>query len=93
MVTSIRNTELNQQEPLMKKLIIAAAALAALSTASFADQNTENMNMMDAMRKERFSMMEQMMNDQMASLKMQEAMLTSYQRILKQMMENELNSR
>ena len=77
----------------MKKLILAVATLAALSTASFADQNTENMNMMDAMRKERFAMMEQMMNDQMESLKMQEKMLTSYQRILKQMMENELNSR
>ncbi len=76
----------------MKKLILAVATLAALSTASFADQNTENMNMMDAMRKERFAMMEQMMNDQMESLKMQEKMLTSYQRILKQMMENELNS-
>ena len=76
----------------MKKLILAVATLAALSTASFADQNTENRNMMDAMRKERFAMMEQMMNDQMESLKMQEKMLTSYQRILKQMMENELNS-
>ena len=76
----------------MKKLILAVATLAALSTASFADQNTENKNMMDEMRKQRFSMMEQMMSDQMASLKMQEAMLTSYQRILKQMMENELNS-
>lgn len=76
----------------MKKLILAVATLAALSTASFADQNTENKNMMDEMRKARFSMMEQMMSDQMASLKMQEAMLTSYQRILKQMMENELNS-
>lgn len=77
----------------MKKLILAVATLAALSTASFADQNTENKNMMDAMRKERFAMMEQMINDQMASMKMQEKMLTSYQRILKQMMENELNSR
>lgn len=76
----------------MKKLILAAATLVALSTASFADQNTENKNMMDEMRKARFSMMEQMMNDQMASLKMQETMLTNYQKILKQMMENELNS-
>ena len=76
----------------MKTLILAAATLVALSTASFADQNTENKNMMDEMRKARFSMMEQMMNDQMASLKMQETMLTNYQKILKQMMENELNS-
>lgn len=76
----------------MKKLILAVATLAALSTASFADQNTENMNKMDEMRKARYSMMEQMMNDQMATLKMQEAVLTSYQRILKQMMENELAS-
>lgn len=76
----------------MKKLILAAATLVALSTASFADQNTENMNMMDEMRKARFAMIEQMMNDQMAALKMQEAMLTNYQRILKQMMENESSS-
>ena len=76
----------------MKKLILAVATLAALSTASFADQNTENMNKMDEMRKARYSMMEQMMNDQMATLKMREAVLTSYQRILKQMMENELAS-
>ena len=76
----------------MKKLILAVATLAARSTASFADQNTENMNKMDEMRKARYSMMEQMMNDQMATLKMQEAVLTSYQRILKQMMENELAS-
>lgn len=67
----------------MKKLILAVATLAALSTASFADQNTENMNKMDEMRKARYSMMEQMMNDQMATLKMREAVLTSYQRILK----------
>lgn len=76
----------------MKKLILAAATLAALSTASFADQNSENANMMAKMRMERFAMIEQMMNDQMASLKMQEAMLTSYQRILKQMMQNENSS-
>ena len=76
----------------MKKLILAVATLAALSTASFADQNTENINKIDEMRKARYNMMEQMMSDQMATLKMQEAMLTSYQRILKQMMENELAS-
>ncbi len=75
----------------MKKYLIAAATLAMLSTASFADQNTENMNKMDEMRMQFMKMTDQMMNDQMSMLKMQEAMLTNYQRILKQMMENESN--
>ena len=76
----------------MKKILVAAATLAMLSTASFADQNTENMNKMDEMRMQFMKMTDQMMNDQMSMLKMQEAMLTNYQRILKQMMENESSS-
>jgi hypothetical protein len=73
----------------MKKLFITGATLVLLSTASFADQNTENQNKMDAMRKQFFMMTDQMMNDQMSMLKMQETMLTNYQKPLKQMMEND----
>jgi predicted site-specific integrase-resolvase len=73
----------------MKKLFITGATLVLLSTASFADQNTENQNKMDAMRKQFFMMTDQMMNDQMSMLKMQESMLTNYQKLLKQMMEND----
>ena len=76
----------------MKKLLLAGAALAMLSTASFADQNTENMNKMDEMRKQFMMMTDQMMTDQMSMLKMQESMITNYQKLLKQMMENESSS-
>ena len=74
----------------MKKLLITVAALALLSTASFADQNTENENKMMEMRHQFFMMTDQMMNDQMSMLKMQETMLTNYQKLLKQMMENDM---
>jgi len=77
----------------MKKLIIAAAALAMFSTVSLADQNNENNDKMSAMRMEFYKMTSQMMDDQMASLKMEEMMLTNYQRVLKQMMENESNKK
>lgn len=76
----------------MKKLVIAATTLVLLSTASFADQNTENQLKMDEMRKQFFMMTDQMMNDQMSMLKMQEGMLTNYQKLLKQMMENDMGS-
>ena len=74
----------------MKKLFITVATLALLSTASFADQNTENENKMMEMRHQFFMMTDQMMNDQMSMLKMQETMLTNYQKLLKQMMENDM---
>jgi hypothetical protein len=73
----------------MKKLLLTVTTLALLSTASFADQNSENANRMMEMRKQFFMMTDQMMNDQMTMLKMQETMLTNYQKLLKQMMENE----
>ena len=73
----------------MKKLFITVAALAMLSTAALADQNSENAMRMEEMRKQFFMMTDQMMNDQMSMLKMQENMLTNYQKLLKQMMENE----
>ena len=73
----------------MRKLFLSVATLALLSTASFADQNSENANRMEELRKQFFMMTDQMMNDQMSMLKMQETMLTNYQKLLKQMMENE----
>ena len=76
----------------MRKLIYATATLLVLVTPSFADQNTENEANKMAMRKAFFSMTDQMMDDQMSMLKMQESMLTNYQKLLKQMMENDLNS-
>jgi|GEM_PF-3216117 len=76
----------------MKKLFLTVTTLALLSTASFADQNTENMLRMDEMRKQFMMMTDQMMTDQMSILKMQETMLTNYQKLLKQMMEMEISS-
>jgi hypothetical protein len=79
----------NQREIIMKKFIIAVAALTVLSTASFADQNSENANAMEKKRMEFFITTDKMLTDQMAMLKHQEEMLTAYQALLKQMMENE----
>jgi hypothetical protein len=77
----------------MRKLIYATATLLVLVTPSFADQNTENETRMMEMRKSFYQMTDQMMNDQMSMMKMQESMLTNYQKLLKQMMENDLNSK
>ncbi|MGB8313331.1 MAG: hypothetical protein WCE69_02480 [Aestuariivirga sp.] len=74
----------------MRKLLYTTAALLVLATPSFADQNTENETRMMEMRKSFFQMTDQMMNDQMSMLKMQETMLTNYQKLLKQMMENDM---
>lgn len=76
----------------MKKIILAVATLAALSSVSLADQNTENMNKMDELRKMKFQMMMQMNENTMEMLKKQEAMLSNYQKLLQQMMENESSS-
>ena len=73
----------------MKKILIAAATLAAITTASFADQNSENANAMAKKRMDFFMMTDKMLSDQMATLKHQEEMLSAYQAQLKQMMENE----
>jgi hypothetical protein len=74
----------------MKKFFLTAATFALLSTASFADQNTENANRMNEMRRAFMAMTDQMINSQMDMLKTHEAMLTNYQKLLKQMMENEM---
>lgn len=77
----------------MRKLFLSVATLALLSTASFADQNTENALKMDEMRHQFMTMTDQMINSQMEMLKMHEAMLSNYQRVLKTMMDNETNSK
>ena len=77
----------------MKKLLLTVATLALLSTSSFADQNTDNANRMDAKRHAFMMETQKMMNDEMAMLKKQEAMITNYQRLLKQMMENEASNK
>ena len=76
----------------MKKFLIATATVLALSTAAFADQNSENANKMAQMRMEFFKMTSQMIDDEMAVSQMQQKRLTAYQRILKQMMDNENSS-
>jgi hypothetical protein len=76
----------------MKKLFLTTAALVLLSTASFADQNTENENKMMEMRHSFMVMTDQMMDSQMEMLKQQEAMLSNYKKLLKQMMENDMGS-
>jgi hypothetical protein len=76
----------------MKKFILAAATLALISSVSLAEQSPENMNRVEEMRKMKFEMMMQMNESHMEMLKMQEAMLSNWQKLLKNMMENELNS-
>jgi hypothetical protein len=73
----------------MRKLFISVATLALLSTASFADQNTENANKMDELRRQYFMITMNMIESQMAMMKQQQDVLTNFQRVLKQAMENE----
>ncbi|MEP7172603.1 MAG: hypothetical protein ABI705_03845 [Aestuariivirga sp.] len=72
----------------MKKFVLAAVTLALISSASFAEQNTEIERKMSGMRQEFMAMTEQMIEGQMEMMKMNEAILTNYQRVLKQMMES-----
>jgi hypothetical protein len=76
----------------MKKLLITAVTFVTLSTAAFADQNTENLNRMHELRMAFFNMTSQMLDDEIASAEMQMRRLSNYQRILKQMMDNESSS-
>ena len=73
----------------MKKLLIAAATVLTLSTAAFADQNSENANKMAEMRMEFFKMTSQMIDDEMMVSQGQMKRLSAYQRLLKLMMDNE----
>jgi hypothetical protein len=83
---------MQKKELFMKKFILAAATLALISSVSLAEQSPENMNRVEEMRKMKFEMMMQMNESHMEMLKMQEAMLSNWQKLLKNMMENELNS-
>lgn len=76
----------------MKKLIIVVATLASMSTMAFADQNSENANRMQELRNSFMEMTNQMMDDEIMMNQMQMKRLTAYQRVLKQMMENENSS-
>lgn len=74
----------------MKKLLLSATAIVFLSTASFAEQNTEPKWKMDGMRHTFMQVTEQMINSQMEMLKIHEAMLTNYQKLVRQMIENDM---
>jgi hypothetical protein len=76
----------------MKKFVLATVTLVMLSSASFAETSEENRNRMAAMRMDFMKMTEQMVDGQMQMLKQHEMMLTSFQKLLKQMMENESSS-
>ena len=76
----------------MKKLLITATTLVLLSTASFAGKPTESDLKMEEMRHAFMMKTQKMMNDEMAMIKKQEAMLSNYQKLLKQMMDNESSS-
>jgi hypothetical protein len=76
----------------MKKLLLTATTLAMLSTAVLAEKPTESTAKMEEMRHSFMVMTQQLMDTQMQVLKSQEEMLTNYQKLLKQMMENESSS-
>lgn len=73
----------------MKKFLIAAATVIALSTGAYADQNSENANKMQELRMAFFEMTTQMIDDEMMASQMQQKRLTAYQKLLKLMMDNE----
>lgn len=74
----------------MKKLLLSATAIVFLSTASFAEQNTETQAKMDGMRHTFMEVTDQMINSQMEMLKIHEAMLSNYQKLVRQMIENDM---
>jgi hypothetical protein len=88
--TNYANLKSNQQEIPMRKVFLSVAALALLSTASFADQNTENAKRMDELRRQYFAMTMMMMDNQMAMMKKQQEMLTNFQETLRQAMSNDM---
>jgi cytochrome c556 len=76
----------------MKKILITVATLAMLSTAAFAETSEENRNRMFEMRMQFMHMSDDMVSGQMEMLKQHMAMLSNFQKVLKQMMENESSS-
>jgi hypothetical protein len=79
-------------ESIMKKFLITAATLVMLSGPSFAEASTETQDKMFEMRMQFMSMTNQMIDGQVAMLNQQMAMLTNFQKVLKQMMDNESQS-
>ncbi len=76
----------------MKKIMITVATFAMLSTAAFAETSEENRNRMYEMRMQFMHMSDDMVTGQMEMLKMHMNMLSNFQKLLKQMMENESSS-
>ena len=76
----------------MKKLFLTVATLALLSTSSFADQNTDNMNRMDELRK-MMHHSKMMMMQEMEMIKKQAAMFTAMERQMRIMEENMTNKK
>lgn len=75
----------------MKKLILAAVTVVSLAIPALADQNTENALRMDEQRRNFYAMTNDMIEGELQMAKMHVAMLTNYQRLLRQMMEAEVN--
>ncbi len=73
----------------MKKIVLAVATLAMLAPAAFAANNSDDDK---RMRQEFMMQTQKMIDDQMATIAKMNDMLTSYQKQLKMMMENEMNS-
>ena len=76
----------------MKKLFITVATVLMFAGPALAEQSTVDMDAVFAKRQHFYEMSLKMVDAQMHTLKEQEARLTGWQRLLKQMMENELNS-
>ncbi len=72
----------------MRKLMLAAATLAAISTSALADTGRgESEDGKFNFQRAYHQMMQQMIDDEVMAAEMHMKRLTSYQRILKQMME------
>jgi hypothetical protein len=76
----------------MKKFLITTAALVMMSTASFAEASQETQDKMYEMRMQFMTMTNQMIDGQMEMMKQHMSMLTNFQKLLKQMMDNESES-
>ena len=76
----------------MKKLFLTVATLALLSTSSFADQNNDNANRMDELRK-MMHHSKMMMMQEMEMIKKQAAMFTAMERQMRIMEENMTNKK
>jgi hypothetical protein len=76
----------------MKKFLLTTAALMMLSSASMAEASLETQDKLFEMRMQFMTMTSQMIDGQMEMLKQHMAMLSNFQKVLKQQMENESES-